>query len=501
MAEILPFQRTLRPALPTIVGNFDYREFEALLKRVDQLLLASGVERLFIERSLEHTQLEKGGALTPRDSHHAVKHAIRALRCTLLKMFLNEDYRGLSRRLAECPLFQWFCNLDELDRVRVPGKSTLNRYAHWLPGEEMQSIIGALTMAAASHTPEGVSPIGLANAVELDLFWMDNTAIKANIHFPVDWVLLRDAVRTLVKAITLIRRHGLRHRMPSPERFTSEINKLCMEMTQSRRKGDSKRCRKNTLRKMKRLVDTVAGHARRYHQLLDQHWTQTDWSRAQAEVTLARIELVLEKLPAAKKQAHERIIGERSVANADKMLSLYEEDIHVIVRGKAGAEVEFGNTLFIAEQADGLIVDHILFCQQAPSDAKCLKPALKRIAALTGKPVAGVIADRGFDSKRNRDLLKTLGAFNGICPRSPQELRERGEDQRFRALQKRRAQTEGRVGILKNKFLGKRVAAKGYADRAMAIHWAVLAHNLWVLARMETLEERQRSLRKRQQAA
>jgi hypothetical protein len=373
--------------------------------------------------------------------------------------------------------------------VRVPGKSTLNRYAHWLPGEEMQAIIGALIKVAASSASEGSSPIGLANAVELDLFWMDSTAIKANIHFPVDWVLLRDAVRTLVKAITLIRKHGLRHRMPSPEKFLSEINKLCMEMTQCRRKAESKRLRKKTLRKMKQLVDTVAAHARRYHRLLDQNWKQTDWSRAQSEVTLRRIESVLEKLPAAKKQAHERIIGERQVANADKLLSLYEEDIHVIVRGKAGAEVEFGNTLFFAEQADGLIVDHLLFYGQAPSDAKCLKPGVKRIETLIGKLVRGIIADRGFESKANRDFIQARGAFNGICPKSPQELRERREDERFKALQKRRAQTEGRVGILKNKFLGKLVKAKGYANRAMVIHWAVQAHNLWVLARMKTAQQ------------
>jgi len=32
----------------------------------------------------------------------------------------------------------------------------------------------------------------------------------------------------------------------------------------------------------------------------------------------------------------------------------------VIVRGKAGAQVEFGNSLFLAEQCDGYIVDHEL---------------------------------------------------------------------------------------------------------------------------------------------
>lgn len=42
--------------------------------------------------------------------------------------------------------------------------------------------------------------------------------------------------------------------------------------------------------------------------------------------------------------------------NADKILSLYETDPRGIVRGKAGAEVEFGDTLLLAQQKDGLIV-------------------------------------------------------------------------------------------------------------------------------------------------
>jgi hypothetical protein len=53
----------------------------------------------------------------------------------------------------------------------------------------------------------------------------------------------------------------------------------------------------------------------------------------EAEVILRRMKRVLDQMPEAMRQAHERIIGERRVANADKILSLYESDIHVIVRG------------------------------------------------------------------------------------------------------------------------------------------------------------------------
>ncbi len=195
--------------------------------------------------------------------------------------------------------------------------------------------------------------------------WLDTTALKAPIHFPVDWVLLRDGARTLLKAIVLIRKHGLLHRMEEPGEFLAQMNKLCIKMSAAGRQGDSKRQRKSVLRMMKRLLKVIESHARRYYQLLDEQWSQTDWTRVQAEVVLRRIQGVLDQLPQAVKQAHERIIGERQVESKDKILSLYESDIHVIVRGKAGAQVEFGNSLFLAEQCDGFIVDHEL--SQAPS--------------------------------------------------------------------------------------------------------------------------------------
>ena len=37
--------------------------------------------------------------------------------------------------------------------------------------------------------------------------------------------------------------------------------------------------------------------------------------------------------------------------------------------------------------------------------------------------------------------------------------------------------------------------AKGYEHRAMSVSWSVLAHNLWVLARLETLDEAENELR------
>jgi len=491
MSEIIPFQRSLDPALPTVCGNVDYRRFEAELSRMDEILRLSGSEQLFVGLSLEAWEGRLEGTLPSTKQRLAhQQQSYRALRCTLLQRILGEGYRGMSRRLAECPLFQWFCGLDRLEVVKVPGKSQLQRYADWLPAEQMDRVVGGLLQAAASPDEQGANPLKLAQQIELDTVWLDGTCVEANIHFPVDWVLLRDGTRTLMKATGLIRRHGLKHRMQEPEHFISQMNKLCMGMTHSGKQAESKKARKGVLRRMKQLSKLIETHAQWHRALLDEHWEQTDWTRKQAEQVIERIDQVLLELPQARKQAHERIIGERMVKNEDKILSLYDSDVHVIVRGKAGAKVEFGNTLLIGEQAQGLVVDWLLYRESAPADSGQLPGSLERMEARFGQGVIEALAgDRGFDSESNRELLDQKGIFNGLCPRQPWQLKRRRHSGRFQWLQRRRSQIEGRIGILKNDFLGRPLRSKGFASRELSVVWSVLAHNLWVLARLERVEE------------
>lgn len=66
---------------------------------------------------------------------------------------------------------------------------------------------------------------------------------------------------------------------------------------------------------------------------------------------------VLEQLPPLRQQARQRILAGQLVTNEAKILSLYEAEMRVIVCKKAGAEVEFGNTLLLAENPQGLLID------------------------------------------------------------------------------------------------------------------------------------------------
>jgi hypothetical protein len=476
---LIPFPESLRPPLPTIEGNVDYRQMRDQLLRIDEFLRVSGIEERFVRQALADW-VPQQRRLSLRSQLNFQRHSRRALRCNILRTLLQEDFRGFAMRLADSPLFQYFCELTEIDRVVVPGKSTLQRYAHWLDQSALEALVAEL-LRRAHHQPK---ILRLKEAIDLEACFLDTTCVAANIHYPVDWVLLRDATRTLMKALTLIRDQGLRHRMEPPAVFITRMNRLCIEMVHTPKRADGQRHRKKVLRKMDRLVGTVRAHARRYRQLLDEQWHRTAWTRTQADQVLRRLDGVLQQLPAARAQARQRILREQPVANDAKLLSLYETDVRVIVRHKAGAEVEFGNTLLLAESRQGLIMDWELYRATAPQDSRVVPARIARIEQHLQIKLKEVGADRGFDSAHNQACLAQKKIFNAICPRDPRQLQRRMHGWKFVRLQRRRSQTEARIAIFLHNFLGEPLRSKGIEHRQLAVAWGVLTHNLWVLARL-----------------
>ncbi len=488
IVNLLPFQPPLPPILATIEGNVDYRLFRDQLDYIDQLLSTSGLENQLLEA--DRQQWSQNRTPSPRQVQQRQLHSRRALRCNIARLLLNEDFRGFALRLPDSVLLQRFCGLSTLAEFKAPAKSTLQRYAFWWDEPAVRQLVYDLIQTGAQH-PE---KLHLESPLDLDLYFVDTTCLAANIHYPVDWVLLRDATTTLMQAVKLIRQQGLKQRMDPPEQFLTRMNRLCLEMTHARAKTDSQRQRKAIFRKIDRLVGTVRGHAKRYRDLLDRDWAQTQWTRRQAEQVLRRIDQVLELLPKARQQARQRIISDTPVDSKEKILSLYEPEARVIVRHKAAAEVEFGNTLLLGENQQGLILDWKLFEESAPADAQLLLPSVTRVQNAfkqVGDVPKAAAADRGFDSESNRDGLARRGIYNGLCPRVPQQLKQRTGSWKFRSLQKRRGQTEARIAILKNNFLGDPLRSKRFAGRNLAVSWAVLTHNLWVIARLRQKERTQ----------
>ena len=124
--KIIPFQQHLRPSIPTVRGNVEYRRLEEQLVRMDEILMDSGIEDFFIKKSVlkyqEASKVNKVEAKVWQIRKHQETSMV-ALRCMILKSMLGVSCREMSIQLAQSQLYQWFCKLGRIDEVRVPSKS------------------------------------------------------------------------------------------------------------------------------------------------------------------------------------------------------------------------------------------------------------------------------------------------------------------------------------------------------------------------------------------
>lgn len=485
VGQTIALQSWLRPALTPVGANQDYARFRAQIETVDALLRRSDLEAMALDFAAEGCA---GASVRQQTARR--EFALKALRVETLRMLLgNPSFRSFSRTVAASDLLADFCGVRRLDGIRGVAKSTLARASKFFRPAQVRWMQQVLTEMCGEK--DRAAELGLVQPVQTDVCLIDTTCLEANIHFPVDWVALHDVATTLLKATKLIRTAGLRARLPQePAAFAKAMNRLCIAMTHTRRKPDSRQARKRVLRQFKPLLRMIAGHARRHRDRLHAEYVNTKYSAAQAARIVARIDRMLALVPQVIQQAHERIIGERAVPDAGKILSAYEPDVHVIVRGKAGREVEFGNTLLLAESPQGLILDWELYRDKAPAEWRQLQASVERQTAFDlSAEIAAVGADRGFSARQSSAQLAERGIYDAVCPKDPEQLRQRFKEDRFAGLQKRRGSTEGRIAILKQRQ-GRRLRSRGFDHRYLAVAWSVLGHNLWIVARLLTDQQK-----------
>jgi len=483
------FQRMFFQPLQEIHGNKEYAEYLAMVQSMDKIICAAGMDLAFVnsvvdKKRLEHLASPKGKRLKATQIAKLTRTAVTAYRCAVLKLLSGRSFRELSVLIAESLLLQWFCRLDNFNGApKIPTKSTLQRYEKMFDSDFVGSQVLELNRLALGNDG-GRLVERILNSKDV---FIDGTCVKARIHFPVDWILLKDCAWTVVKAILLARRHGMRHRIKPPEKFLSELNALCMSvasLSKNRKKVSEK---KREFRKLKSLCKVIAAHGERYLSLLRNDWNTTDLSEAEAKLVADRLAKMLSLLPVAMKQAHSRMITGKQIPNEEKLLSVYHESVNVINRGKASGNVEFGNALFIAEQSDGLILDWKLY-EGNVKDPAGTKDSIKRMVDECEYDLESLTGDRGCQSKTNDKKLLDKGIYNALAPRNPLEFAEKMMDDRFKRLQKRRGQTEGRIGILKNTILDGSLYERDFAGKELKMAWAILTHNLWVLARIKAAE-------------
>lgn len=195
----LAFQPSFRPPLISVLGSVDYLAQRRLFERIDAILTESKPDAEFLALALRDQGLEPATLTAPRAAAFA-QFSFVCLRSNIARKLTGLAHRGFCARLADSPLLQWFLHVGGIDQVKVFAKSTSHRFENWLKEESVRQIndrLIALSIAPATGGEPRV-PFGLRDPIIVDDAFFDTTCLKTPMHFPVDWVLLCDAVRTLM---------------------------------------------------------------------------------------------------------------------------------------------------------------------------------------------------------------------------------------------------------------------------------------------------------------
>jgi transposase, IS5 family len=178
-------------------------------------------------------------------------------------------------------------------------------------------------------------------------------------------------------------------------------------------------------------------------------------------------------------QTRQRLAG-TTPDGATRRVSLHDLDARPIAKGRLDKPVEFGHKAQIADNDDGIVLDHTVEVGNPP-DAPQLAPAVARVTKRAGRAPGTVTADRGYGEKHVEDDLHDLGVRTVVIPRKgkPSQAR-RAEEHRpaFRRTIKWRTGCEGRISTLKRGYGWDRTRLDGTEGTRIWTGHGVLTHNL-----------------------
>lgn len=394
------------------------------------------------------------------------------LRMMFLRFRYQLGFETLCGEVADSLAWRRFCRIPLTERV--PDASTLMKITTRCGPGAVEQLNEALLQKAMA-----------AKVVKLDKVRADTTVVPANVAYPTDSGLLAKGVAKLTKTVGALHALGLARRTRFRDR-TRSVRRRAHQIAAwlRRRSGEAKDEVLVLTGELATIAEAsikeaqvVAHNARRALRRAGQGAS----GRATALVTdLERTISVLEQIVA---QTRTRLGGE--VPNGStRIVSLHDTDARPIAKGRLGKPVEFGYKAQVADNTDGIVVDHNVEMGNPP-DAPMLGAAIGRIKKRFSKAPRSATADRGYGEAKVEAELHELGVTHVAIPRKGRPGAQRRaveSSRRFTKLIKWRTGSEGRISHLKHSWGWERTMLDGIDGARTWCGWGVLSHNATKIA-------------------
>jgi transposase, IS5 family len=394
------------------------------------------------------------------------------LRLMFLKFRYRLGYEVLCREVADSISWQRFCRIPF--GTRVPHPTTLMKITTRCGDAAVAALNEALLVKAAA-----------GKLLRTDKVRADTTVVEADVGYPTDSGLLAKAVGSIARTVARIKDAGGATRTPARDRRRSAGRRARAIASKLRLRGAQQRDQAQAA--VRRITGELV-------EIADQAMTEAAAVLRNARRALraavgprkGRLARAINHLDTMVRRTHRVVAQTRSrlagvmPESATRVVSLHDADARPIRKGRLGKPVEFGYKAQIVDNADGVILDHIVEIGN-PIDAPQLAPAIERITRRAGRPPRAVTADRGYGYASVESDLHELGVRNVAIPRvsKPGAARREFEHRRsFRNKVKWRTGSEGRINHLKRSYGWNRTELTGITGARTWCGHGVFAHNL-----------------------
>ena len=377
----------------------------------------------------------------------------QVVRAALYKEIKKLDYRELEYAQEDSRICGVF--------IKLEGRSPFSfemfhKYISRIKGESLQALMVEINRIMMQEE-------GMEDGRSLRT---DSTVVESNIHYPTNNTLIWDCIKTS-------------HRLLKKVEEMGGIKKV----RNYQKQGKKNEFKINNTKKKEKRTELFEKQLKLFRVSINQVKKVVEGVMTGIDLGLGSIVEELKGLLPKMEKVYDisyrhEVLGE-SVANSEKIFSIYEEHTDIIIKGSR--EVDFGHKVNLSTGRSNLILD----CEIVdgnPNDSTLFEGVLKRVTDNYGIKPRDVATDGGYASLKNQEKAKEYGIVNIVFNKIVGSLKNVVTSVHMETrLKKWRSGMEAVISNLKRGFDLFRCEWKGRDHFDAKVLWSVIAYNIRVM--------------------
>jgi hypothetical protein len=316
----------------------------------------------------------------------------------------------------------------------------------------------------------------------------DTFVVETNIHYPTESTLIEDGLNKVVTlAAALAEAHG-QSGWRQHEHLLQNVKEIVRQISRaSRAKSKGADRLKPGYQRLLSLAEDLLQRACELLRTLRfrAKGEGIDWL---GEGLAGRPEELWHYLQLTEKvcgTARRRVLLGETVANEEKIFSIFEPHTELIKRGKQPDPIQYGHKVLVIEDAVGFIC-HYAVVANGMLDQHVLVPAMTELQARVGGKIKRASFDRAFHTPENQKQLAAIVDHPCIPKKGPLSGRKQQEEAsvEFRQARQSHPGIESAIGALQSGNGQERCRDKSKLGYERYVGLGILGRNLQALGKL-----------------